>query len=135
MSGPHPSSETSFPRKLFAALIFVGLATGSAAYPAWAAPGAESMRGPVVVAQAETMEDADHSGGAVPGKGSRPLEPRYQPLEPEEKGWYNGSYVFGLSRSLADSTIVPAAKAPLFLFTIPLDIAFLPFALIGGLFG
>ncbi len=63
------------------------------------------------------------------------LEPRYQPREPEPKGWYNGSYVFGLSRSLANSTIEPAGKAPLFLFTVPLDIVLLPFALIGGMFG
>jgi hypothetical protein len=66
---------------------------------------------------------------------SRPLEPRYQPREPKEEGWYNGSYIFGMTRGLADSTIAPAGKAPLFLFTIPLDIVLLPFTVIGGLFG
>ena len=78
------------------------------------------------------VAQADGSGNA---KGSRPLEPRYQPLEPEPKSWYNGSYIFGMTRGLADSTIAPAAKGPLFLFTVPLDIAFLPFAVIGGMFG
>jgi hypothetical protein len=63
------------------------------------------------------------------------LEPRYKPREPEEKSSYNGSYVFGMTRGVADSTIHPAVKAPLFLFTIPLDIVLLPFAAIGGAFG
>ena len=31
--------------------------------------------------------------------------------------------------------MVPAAKAPLFLLTVPLDLVLLPFAAIGGLFG
>jgi len=66
---------------------------------------------------------------------SRPLEPRYQPREPKEEGWYNDSYIFGMTRDLANSTIAPAGKAPLFLFTIPLDIVLLPFTVIGGLFG
>lgn len=91
-----------------------------------AAPVAE----PIVLAQ---------DGGTTP----RELEPRYPAPDPGKPGPYNeqerevwnGDYVFGMSRSLARSTIVPAAKAPLFLFTVPLDIAFLPFALIGGFFG
>lgn len=66
---------------------------------------------------------------------SRPLEPTYQPREPEPKSWYNGSYIFSLTRSVADSTIAPAGQVPLYVLTVPLDIAFLPFALIGGLFG
>jgi hypothetical protein len=40
-----------------------------------------------------------------------------------------------MTRGVADSTIHPAVKAPLFLFTIPLDIVLLPFAAIGGAFG
>ncbi len=134
MQRRHRSQGRTFPSRLFSLLLLAAMTTGTAS-SASAAPGFDTKTDSVLVARAETMEDADHSGGAVPGKGSRPLEPRYQPLEPEEKGWYNGSYIFGLSRSLADSTIVPAAKAPLFVLTIPLDIAFLPFALIGGIFG
>lgn len=63
------------------------------------------------------------------------LEPRYQPREPKEKSWYNGSYIFGMTRSVANTTIIPAGKVPLFFLTVPLDIVFLPFAMIGGLFG
>ena len=63
------------------------------------------------------------------------LEPRYKPREPEPKSSYNKSYIFGMTRGVADSTIHPAVKAPLFLFTIPLDIVLLPFAAIGGAFG
>jgi len=63
------------------------------------------------------------------------LEPRYQPREPQPEPAYDSSYFFALSRTLADSTLVPAAKAPLFLLTIPIDVALLPIALIGGFFG
>jgi hypothetical protein len=40
-----------------------------------------------------------------------------------------------MTRTVAASTMVPAAKVPLFVLTVPLDIVFLPFAAIGGLFG
>jgi len=76
-----------------------------------------------------------YSNDDGPAADSRPLEPRYQPREPEEKSWYNNSYIFGMTRGVADSTIAPAGKAPLFLLTVPLDIILLPFTIIGGLFG
>ena len=78
-------------------------------------------------------------GGTVP----RELEPRYEspppgkpgPYNDQERQFYNSDSLFGITRSLVKSTIVPAGKAPLFLFTVPLDIVFLPFAAIGGFFG
>ena len=87
--------------------------------------------GHVVVAQA-----SDDSVGADRGADeTRPLEARYLPAEPEEKSWYNSDYIFGMTRGVANSTIAPAGKAPLFVLTIPLDIVTLPFTLIGGFFG
>lgn len=80
--------------------------------------------------QRETLELAQ-AHGTEP----RELEPRYQPVPPEEKCWYNASYYFALTRGVAGSTMVPALKAPLFVLTVPLDVALLPFAAIGGLFG
>jgi hypothetical protein len=85
---------------------------------------------PIVLAQ---------EGGTEP----RELEPRYEPPPPGTPGpyneqdhdYYNSDYLFGMTRGVANSTIVPALKAPLFLFTIPLDIVFLPFTAIGGFFG
>jgi hypothetical protein len=71
------------------------------------------------------------AGGTEP----RDLEPRYYPAPPEEKSWYNSSYIFAVTRSVNDSTLVPAAKVPLYLLTVPLDLVLLPFATIGGLFG
>lgn len=68
-------------------------------------------------------------------EGSRPLEPRYQPREPQPKPWYNSDYLFGMTRGVTGSTIHPGAQVPLLVLTIPLDIVFLPFAAIGGLFG
>jgi hypothetical protein len=47
---------------------------------------------------------------------------------------YNTDYLFVMTRSVAASSVTPAVKPILFLFTVPLDIVFLPFAAIGGLF-
>jgi len=85
--------------------------------PAIAAPAAE----PVEIAQAEGTRE----GG---------LEPRYQPREPEEPNAYDGDYVFAMTRGVADAPIAPAGKVVLYVLTLPLDIALLPFALLGGLF-
>jgi hypothetical protein len=65
------------------------------------------------------------------------LRPRYEPVPPstEPKSSYNDAYLFGMTRAVANSTIHPGAKAPLFVLTVPLDIVFLPFEAIGGFFG
>ena len=84
---------------------------------------------------AESAPVLEYSNDDGPAADSRPLEPRYQPREPEETSWYNNSYIFGMTRGVADSTIAPVGKAPLFLLTVPLDIVLLPFTIIGGLFG
>jgi hypothetical protein len=81
--------------------------------------------------QPQTIQLAQGRQGSSPPE----LQPRYQPAAPEETSWYNSSYIFGMTRSVAGSTMVPAAKVPLFVLTVPLDIVFLPFAAIGGLFG
>jgi hypothetical protein len=97
---------------------FVALSAGAG----YALPDQRVDREVVQLAQAQGTEP-------------RELEPRYQPVPPEEKSWYNGSYIFGLTRGVAGSTMVPAAKAPLFVLSVPLDLVLLPFAAIGGLFG
>ena len=119
------------PARRSAALgLSILLVLASSSWAALAEPGVEASAEPILLAQ---------EGGTTP----RELEPRYPAPEPgppgpyneQEREIWNGDYVFGMSRSLARSTIVPAAKAPLFLFTIPLDVVFMPFALIGGFFG
>ena len=77
---------------------------------------------PLVVAQTQGTRDGD-------------LEPRYQSREPESPDAYNNDYLFAMTRGVRDAAIAPAGKVPLYVLTIPLDIALLPFALIGGLFG
>jgi len=104
--------------QLLAATALLILAT-TGAVPRSALADSEQA---LVVAQAQ---------GTTP----RELQPRYEPAPPEEKSSYNATYVFGLTRSVAYMPWSPAAKTPLFLFTIPLDIALLPFAAIGGFFG
>ena len=71
----------------------------------------------------------------APGTTERELEPRYEPAPVQSQDTYNDAYIFALTRGVADSTLHPAGKAPLFLFTVPLDLALLPFAAMGGLFG
>lgn len=87
-----------------------------------AVPAAAVVAAPTRLAQATGTEP-------------RELQPRYEPAAPEPHSDYNSSYVFGLTRGVADSTMSPAAKAPLFVLTVPLDLVFLPFAVIGGFFG
>lgn len=87
--------------------------------------------------------DGDRLGGSTAdssilvaqaqGEQPRELQPRYQPVEPQPKG-YNNEYVFALTRGVADSTLHPAAKVPFFFFTIPLDIVALPITTLAGFF-
>jgi hypothetical protein len=95
-------------------------------------PSAEATATQTELAQTRLLAQAD--ADTSEDRGGR-LESRYAPREPEKKSWYNGSYIFGITRSVAGSTISPAGKAPLFVLTVPLDLAILPFAIIGGLFG
>lgn len=105
----------AFRRLAVVAALFAATASASFA----AGPRTDA---PVVVAQAQ---------GTTEGE----LSPRYHPAPVKEKSWYNSDYIFGLTRGVADSTIHPAGKAPLFLFTVPLDLALLPVTVIGGMFG
>lgn len=52
----------------------------------------------------------------------------------ESHGGYTGQYIFGMTKGVMRSTLTPALKPVVLLFTVPLDIAFLPFAAIGGFF-
>jgi len=122
--GSRPASRGRFDgsyvlwARLLAATALLTLATTGAAPRGALADPEQAM----VVAQAQGTEP-------------RELQPRYEPAPPEEKSSYNATYVFGLTRSVAYMPWSPAAKTPLFLFTLPLDIVLLPFAAIGGFFG
>jgi len=114
---------TLTPTKAWPAVLVVAVALLAAAGEGHGLPAAGVQSDAIKLAQAT-------------GTQTRPLEPRYQPAPPEPPpSWYNSSYMFGLTRGVAGSTMVPAAKAPLFLLTVPLDLVLLPFAAIGGLFG
>lgn len=102
-------------------LGFLGLLQLLLVLPVGAEPAVESVR----------LAQVDGAGKAWTDK----LEPRYPAREPQEKPWYNSDLIFGISRSVTGSTLVPAAMVPLLLLTVPLDLALLPFAAIGGLFG
>ena len=52
----------------------------------------------------------------------------------EEHGGYTSEYIFGMTKGVMRSTLTPALKPLVLLFTIPLDLVLLPFAAIGGFF-
>lgn len=127
----------STPRRLPVALVAVLVAASLAANaspaaassstsssdPSSSVAGAPREPGPgqVLLAQAE-------------GEAPRELQPRYEPVPPQEPDAFNDEYVFGLTRGIADSALHPVAKIVLFPITVPLDIALLPFEVIGGFF-
>ena len=58
----------------------------------------------------------------------------YDSLDLEDHQGYSGEYIFGLTKGIMRSTMVGALKPIVLLVTVPLDIAFLPFAVIAGFF-
>jgi len=58
----------------------------------------------------------------------------YDKLDVEDRQGYNSEYIFGMSKGIMKSTLVPALKPVILLFTVPLDLAFLPFAAVAGFF-
>jgi hypothetical protein len=105
----------------------VGLALAAAAARA-AEPQAPGR--PQVLADASSGMQAAPAG--LPATVDRTA---VAPVELETHEGYNASYIFGMTRGVAWSTISPALKPLLFVLTVPLDIVLLPFAAIGGLFG
>lgn len=68
------------------------------------------------------------------GTEPRELQPRYEPAQPGPEGGYNDEYIFGITRSVADSTMHPAAKILIFPVSVIFDLVLLPFEVIGGAF-
>ena len=86
------------------------------------------MRGVVLLALAAAspvLADDEASGT---------LKPTYEPRPPPEKDVYTTDYLFAITRAVSESTLVPAAQVPLYIFTVPLDIVFLPMEAIAGFF-
>jgi hypothetical protein len=52
----------------------------------------------------------------------------------ESHGGYTSEYIFGMTKGVMRSTLTPALKPVALLFTVPLDLVFLPFAAVGGFF-
>lgn len=71
---------------------------------------------------------------AADDEGSGTLKPTYEPRPPPEKDVYTTDYLFAITRAVSESTLVPAAQVPLYILTVPLDIAFLPMEAIAGFF-
>jgi len=63
-----------------------------------------------------------------------PWASAYDQLDVEDHSGYSSEYIFGMTKGIMRSTLTPALKPVILLVTVPLDIAFLPFAAIGGFF-
>jgi hypothetical protein len=115
------------PSQTALALGAVFAALASLAAPARIARAEERFeaRVPILLAQA---------GDSTRGTEPRELQPRYEPVPPEPEPAYDASYIFGLTRGVTMSTMVVPVKVLLLPLSIPLDIALLPFAAIGGFF-
>jgi hypothetical protein len=74
-------------------------------------------------------EDAD---GTRPSAGT--LKPSYEPMPPPEPEIYTTDYYFAMTRGVAASTLVDGLKVPVFFFTVPLDLFFLPISMLAGFF-
>ena len=80
---------------------------------------------------------AFEAGSAEPGSQiERPSQyvMAYDSLDVEDHQGYSSDYIFGMTKGIMRSTMVGALKPVMLLFTVPLDLVFLPFAVIGGFF-
>jgi hypothetical protein len=68
------------------------------------------------------------------GSESGTLQATHEPMPPPPKKIYTTDYLFAVTRSVTESTLVPAAQVPLVFLTIPVDVAFLPIEAIAGFF-
>lgn len=50
----------------------------------------------------------------------------------EDREGFNDEYIFGMTKAILNSTLHPAVKPLPCIVTVPLDLAFLPFALLLG---
>ncbi|HKA16031.1 MAG TPA: hypothetical protein VKH41_13500 [Myxococcota bacterium] len=75
---------------------------------------------------------ADEQSGSDSESGT--LQPTYEPRPPAQKPTYSTDYIFAITRAVTDSTLVPAARVPLYFLSIPTDLVFLPIELIAGFF-
>jgi hypothetical protein len=62
------------------------------------------------------------------------LRPTHEPMPPREKPIYTTDYLFAVTRSITESTLVPGAQVPLIFLAVPIDVAFLPIEAIAGFF-
>jgi hypothetical protein len=84
-------------------------------------------------AAAVSSEPSDTSSRTQSARETTVLGADALDLEQESRG-YSTEYIFGMSKAIRRSTLHPALKPAVWLFTVPLDIVLLPFAALGGLF-
>lgn len=115
-----PSLSSAALAAALVVLVTTGIATASPSLSS--TPAVRESAAPLVqLAQAQ-------------GEEPRELQPRYEPVEPQPKSGYNDQYIFGITRSVADSTMHPAAKILIFPVSVIFDLVLLPFEAIGGAF-
>ncbi|MDG2333028.1 MAG: hypothetical protein P8Q97_02270 [Myxococcota bacterium] len=90
-----------------------------------------SLQNPAVA----NLATSDSAGSAqVSAQQAVPLAMAQDNLDLEAHGGYSDEYVFAMTKGVMRSTLAPAVKPLALIFTVPLDLVTLPFALVGGLF-
>jgi len=127
-----PARAGAAARRTAAAVL--GAALVAPVAPAATGPSSEraSQRLPADPVVRQVVVDAARS--PLPELFLLPADPPSSTGDVESYEGYDASYIFGLTRSVARSTMVTPVKPLLFIFTIPLDLVLLPFAAIGGFF-
>ena len=106
--------------------IVASLAMFVAVTPAAAIPDRTAVNAVPAIYTAPAIYYNDDSPGVV-------LVAR-DTVDLEDHSGYTSEYIFGMTKGIMRSTLTPALKPVVLLLTVPLDLAFLPFAALGGFF-
>jgi hypothetical protein len=109
------------------AIAMVGLGVASSAAADAASVGTQPLSQHTFV-----MLDSPAAHAMLMSAAAPPFILAQDALNLEEKDGYTTEYIFGMSKGIMRSTLVPALKPFILIFTVPLDLAFLPFAAIAG---
>ncbi len=93
-----------------------------------------AVTGLALLAPTPVAADSHDPEAGRAASGSGELQPTQEPTPPQGRPIYTTDYLFALTRLVANSTLVPAARVPIFFFTIPIDAALLPVAAVAGFF-
>ncbi len=127
-----PFRATRLARGVAAALAIAPLVLGAGVSAAGTNAAAPFPAGHFVLMSSGAAHMTTLEAGTLAAAAAPPFILAQDALNLEDDEGYSTEYIFGMSKGIMRSTLVPALKPFVLLFTIPLDLAFLPFAAIAG---